>query len=301
VSGDKSDKSKILGVVLVNLATISWGTNAILGRWLRDDIGPLTLTTVRFTVAALFFTLLFVRLPPFERSIRRDRGWIIAMALCGIVVFSPMFYLGLRYSTAVNSSLIQGFSPLFTALIAGWIIQEAVTPKQVAGAVLGLIGVIGLISGGSLTFLLGLRFNPGDVCFLAAAVLWSFYSVFGRRVMRRRSPVAATTLCIYIALPLLFVAAAFELRHIPPNLSLRTLAAILHISFVPTVLAFWCWNRAVQTLGAHGAMAFYNTLPLYGALMGVFFLGEPLGTAHFIFGGLIIAGGVLASFSRRRK
>jgi hypothetical protein len=38
-------------------------------------------------------------------------------------------------------------------------------------------------------------------------------------------------------------------------------------------------------------MVFYNTLPLYGVLMGAAFLDEPLTLAHFIFGGLILAGG----------
>lgn len=290
-----SREPKIWGVVLVNLATIAWGTNAILGRWLRADIGPLTLAALRFTVAAIFFSLLLRRLPAEERRPGKDKWWILAMALSGVVGFSPLLYFGLRHSTAVNSSLIQGFSPLFTAFIAGWIIQENVTRRQIAGAALGLIGVIGLVSGGSLSFLLNLRFNPGDLSFLAASVTWSFYSVFGRHVMRRRSPVAATALSIYMALPILLTASAFELQHIPLSLRMETMAAILHICLVPTMIGYWAWNRGVRTLGPHGAMAFYNTLPLYGAIMGVVLLGEPFGPAHFIFGGLIIGGGLWAS------
>ncbi len=41
-------RAKFWGIVLVNLATMAWATNAVLGRWLRGDIGPLTLTTLRF-------------------------------------------------------------------------------------------------------------------------------------------------------------------------------------------------------------------------------------------------------------
>ncbi len=54
-------KTRAWGVVLVNLATMAWATNAVLGRWLRDDVGPLTLTTLRFTVATAFFSLLLLR------------------------------------------------------------------------------------------------------------------------------------------------------------------------------------------------------------------------------------------------
>lgn len=289
-----------MGVVLVNLATMAWATNAVLGRWLRDDVGPLTLTALRFTVATALFSLLLLRRPQKERRYGKDKGWILAMGLAGVLAFSPLLYLGLRYSTAVNSSLIQGFSPLITALIAGWIISEPVSLRQKVGAVLGLIGVAGLISGGSLSFLLHLRFNPGDLILLASAVAWAFYSVFGRRVMRNRSPVAATALSNLPVLPILLGAALVELRYIPLHLRLETAAAILHICLVPTLMGYLCWNRAVQALGAGGAMVFYNTLPLYGVLMGAAFLEEPLTSAHFIFGGLILAGGLGATLFRGR-
>ncbi len=299
MTGSAGWKTRAWGVVLVNLATLAWATNAVLGRWLRDDIGPLTLTALRFTVATTVFTLLLQFRPKEERRYGKDKWWIFGMGVVGVVAFSPLLYLGLRYSTAVNSSLIQGFSPLITALIAGWIISEPVSLRQKIGAVLGLIGVAGLISGGSLSFLLHLQFNPGDLILLASAVVWAFYSVFGRRVMRNRSPVSATALSNLLALPILIVAALFELQYIPMNLRPETIAAMLHICFVPTLLAYLCWNRAVQALSAGGAMVFYNTLPLYGVLMGAAFLGEPLTLSHFIFGGLILAGGLWATLFRR--
>jgi drug/metabolite transporter (DMT)-like permease len=260
-------RKQALGVIFVNLATMCWATNTVLGRWLRDDIGPLTLTTLRFTVATAFFGILLRGRPSQERRYGKDKWWIVAMGLAGVVGFSPLLYLGLRYSTAVNCSLIQGFSPLITALIAGLIIQEPVTNRQLAGAIAGLIGVAGLLSHGSLNFLLQLQFNPGDLILLAAAVLWAFYAVFGRRVMHKRSPVAAT--------------------------------AIVHICVVPTIIGYWSWNRGVRTLGAGGAMVFYNTLPLYGAILGAALLGEPLGIIHYVFGGLIIAGGLWATMGRK--
>jgi drug/metabolite transporter (DMT)-like permease len=294
-------RKKALGVLFVNLATLCWATNAVLGRWLRDDIGPLALTTLRFTVATAVFGILLRGRPAKERRYGKDKWWIVGMGLAGVVSFSPLLYLGLRYSTAVNCSLIQGFSPLITALIAGLIIREPVTRRQLAGAVLGLVGVAGLLSSGSLTFMLRLQFNPGDLILLASAVVWAFYAVFGRRVMRNRSPVAATALSNFISLPLIAAAAAFELQYIPLNLRVETIAAIAHICVVPTIIGYWSWNRGLTTLGAGGAMVFYNTLPLYGAVLGAVLLGEPLGMIHFVFGGLILMGGLWATLGKERR
>ena len=288
-------RSKVWGVVLVNLATMTWATNAVLGRWLREDIGPLTLTALRFTVATVFFGILLKKRPEKERRYGKDRWWLVAMGISGVVLFSPLLYLGLRYSTAVNSSLIQGFSPLITALFAGLIIQEPVTGRQLTGAIVGLIGVLGLISGGSPAYLMRFQFNPGDVILLASAVVWALYSVFGRLVMRNRSPVSATALSNFIGLPLLIVAAVIELQYIPLTVRPGTIAAIAYICFVPTIIGYWAWNRAVQALGAGGAMVFFNTLLLYGIILGAALLGEPLGPAHIMSGGLILGGGLWAT------
>ncbi|MBW1803804.1 MAG: DMT family transporter [Deltaproteobacteria bacterium] len=291
-------QTRAMGVALVNLATMCWSTNAVLGRWLRADVGPLTLTTLRFTAVTAFVAILLRGMPPAERRYGKDTWWRLAMGLSGVIGFSPLIYLGLRYSTAVNAVLIQGFSPLITALIAGVIIQEPVTRRQTLGAVLGLIGVAGLISRGSPMFLLHLQFNPGDLILLGAAVLWAFYSVFGRRVMRTRSPVAATALSNFLSLPILVAAALFEIQHIPLNLRVETVSAIIHICIVPTFIGYWAWNRAVRTLGAGGAMVFYNTLPLYGVILGATLLGEPLGAVHLVFGGLILGGGLWATLGK---
>ncbi len=288
---------RITGILLVNMATMAWASNAALGRWLRADIGPLTLTALRFSVATAFLSLMLRKLPPEERRYGKDRWWLLAMGLCGVACFSPLLYLGLRYSTAVNSSLIQGFSPLITALIAGMMIQEPVTGKQRWAALFGLIGVAGLISGGSLTYLLNLQVNPGDLILATASVVWAFYSVIGRRVMRTRSPASATALSNLMVLPLLIIAAAVELQYIPLNLRPETMLAMAHICIVPTIVGYWSWNRAIRLLGAGGAMVFYNMLPLYGTILGTVFLGEVLGPAHIIFGGLILAGGVWATLS----
>jgi drug/metabolite transporter (DMT)-like permease len=47
-------------------------------------------------------------------------------------------------------------------------------------------------------------------------------------------------------------------------------------------------------------MVFYNTLPLYGALLGHFLLGEPLHLTHLVGGAFIVGGGLWAAAGRRQ-
>jgi drug/metabolite transporter (DMT)-like permease len=58
------------------------------------------------------------------------------------------------------------------------------------------------------------------------------------------------------------------------------------------------WNAGIRRLGSSGAMVSYNTLPLYGALLGHLFLGESVGPAHLLGGALIIGGGLWAALGR---
>lgn len=288
-------RMQMVGIGLVNLATLAWATNMTLGRWLRNDIGPLTLAASRFLLACVLYTILLQRRPPEERRLGKDRWWLLAMGLTGIVFFAPTLYLGLRFTTTVNATLIQGLGPLITGLLAALLIREPMSRRQILGAVVGLTGVVVLISRGSLALWRTMEINVGDLLMVVAVALWGLYSVLGRKIMRNRPALSATALSTYMGLPLLLLAAGWEVYTIGVKLSPQLLLAILYISIVPTVAGFLAWNEGVRRLGSSGAMVFYNTLPLYGALLGVLLLGESIGPAHLLGGALIIGGGLYAA------
>ena len=194
---------RMVGIGLVNLATITWATNMVLGRWLRNQIGPLTLAAARFLIASLLFAALLQRRPPEERRLERDRWLLLGMALSGVAIFAPTLYLGLRFTTAVNATLVNGLGPLITGLLAALLIREPMSRRQITGAIVGLAGVIGLISGGSLAFWQAVRGNVGDLIVLGAVALWGLYSVLGRQVMRHRSALSATAFSAFLGLPFL--------------------------------------------------------------------------------------------------
>jgi drug/metabolite transporter (DMT)-like permease len=283
-------RSSLAGIALVNLATFTWATNMVLGRWLRADVGPLTLAAARFLIASLVFALLLQRCPQEERRLGNDRWLLLAMALSGVVLFAPLLYLGLRFTTAVSATMINGFGPLITGLLATQLIQEPMSRRQVAGALAGLLGIGILLFGSSGTAWEGFRLNLGALVVAGAVTLWGLYSVLARRVMQRRSALSATAFSAFLGLPFLCLASIWEMQHIQVHAAPKVLAAVLYIGIFPTVVGFLSWNAGVRRLGASGAMVFYNTLPLYGALLGTVLLQESLGLYHLA-GGLLIAGG----------
>ena len=73
--------------VFVNLSCLMWASNFVLGRTLRDEIGPLTITASRFAVASLFYVVILGRSAAKERLLPRDWALLTAMALTGVLGF----------------------------------------------------------------------------------------------------------------------------------------------------------------------------------------------------------------------
>lgn len=285
------------GIALVNVATCAWATNIMLGRFLRGRIGPLTLTASRYAVAGLVFAMLLRGRPAEERRPGSDWKLLAAMALTGVVAFAPILYLGLRFTTAVNGTLMNGLGPLLTGVFAALLIKEPFTGRQVAGSVAALAGVAVLMFGGRASA--GFSVNPGDLLILVAVLSWALYSVATRRVVKNRSPLSATALSIFLGLPLLVVGAIIESALSPTRWDWGLVGYVVYIGLVPAAIGFFSWNAGIKYLGAGGAMVFYNTLPVFGALFGFLFLGEALGPSHLVGGLLILAGGLVAAIRKR--
>ena len=58
-----------------------------------------------------------------------------------------------------------------------------------------------------------------------------------------------------------------------------------------TALGYLAWNWALERVPAPRAAIFLNIQPLVGALLGVYYLGEPL-TAFTVAGGALIVSGL---------
>lgn len=291
--------------VLVNLATLLWASNIVLGRFLRQEIGPISLSAARFSVAGLIFLALLRNSTKNQARLGQSQNpnphqparieWLLylGMGLVGVFGFTTLLYFALRYTTASHAALINAATPLVTAGLAAAFLKERFTKPLIAGSLLSLAGV-GLVIGVGAT---GTADSPetlyGDLLCLLAAVLWGVYSILGRLATRTRSSLQVTAFSIWFALPLLYLAAGIEWRASPPSLTSIVMLAAVYIGIFPSVIAFSAWNEGVRLAGPNQAMAFYNMLPVYGTLLGVILLGEDL-SWNALFGGvLVIAGGII--------
>jgi len=291
---------RLSAFLLLALANLLWSGNWIAGRALRDSFDPISLNFWRWTIATL--AMAPFALPALRGKgalLRRHAGILLILAFTGIAVFQSLVYLGLRSTTAVNAVLINSSIPLFI-LLCSWVIErERASPRQIAGMLLSLAGILVILSRGSPGALLELEVHAGDAWILLAMPVWGIYSVL---LKRRPAELGGLPFLFVISLagvvmllPFTFLAAAQRPLEFP---SAHEALGVLYMGLMASVVAFICWNRGVAAVGANAAGFTVHLLPAFGTLLAIAFLGETFAPFHAAGIATILAGVLLATLRK---
>ncbi|WP_127089089.1 DMT family transporter [Aquabacter cavernae] len=277
--------------LLLSLTAFFWATNIVLGRHVAGSVPPITLACVRWALATLLI------LPFAWRQLRADWPIILrnlplltVLAAAGIASFNAMSYYGLQYTQALNGLLVQSSSPLLIALWSLLLFRDRLSKGQTVGIVISLLGVLVIISRGDLDVLLHLKPNIGDVWIIVALVIYCFYAA----ILRIRPPLGALSFLATImglGAILLVPFAVIEGQWVAPlPLDLRTAAVVVYVSIFPALVAYLCFNRGVELVGANRAAPFFHLMPVFGSALAILVLGETFEWFHGFGYALVIAG-----------
>ena len=269
----KSDTLK--AVILLNAAGLLWGGNMILGHYLKDYLGPWSIISTRLLIGGSIFALLLMHSGELKK-LKQVRAWLLVagLALAGVIGFQSMLYYGLRLTTSTNAGLINSLTPLLTAILVGVYFKERLNYRHWVAAIVTIFGLAFILAEGKLSTLLLLDFNLGDIFVLAAVISWALYSIIGKVAMRSLSPLLMTALGVFASLFIVVPLGIVEAVYIqPPDLTARTVLALLFISIGPTVLSLLFWNKGMNILGPARASLFLNTVPVYIIIINAVFLG----------------------------
>jgi drug/metabolite transporter (DMT)-like permease len=292
----------LVAYCLVTLSCFLWGLATVVGRGVYEEIPPFGLSFWRWLLAAL------VLLPLVWRDLARKfpliKANIKVIVLLGIfqVGASSILLVALNYTTAINASLINAAQPVMTIIPAWLLTREKITFGQGIGIILGLIGVVTMISQGNLEILKSLEFNGGDIFAILAVLGWTFYSTLIHRVPSELG-LTTTLFLVYMAgtialIPFYIVETSFS-RPVP--LSWLTVGVVALLGIVVSAIAVSVWTASVRSIGPNRAAIFLNVIPIFGVTMAIIFLGEQLFAFHLIGAAFIGTGMALVIFMARRK
>lgn len=293
----------LLPYILLTLAMLFWSGNWVIGRGIHEIIPPVGINFWRWVVAVAVLTPFGWRAMRGKWPIAR-RHWrlLFTLGLTGAALFQTLVYIGLQFTTAINGMLLNSTAPISIIIVSWLMLREGVTGRQWLGVSVSFVGVIVIITRGEPALLLDLRFNTGDLVLLAAMPLWAVYSALLRRRPAEIGDVALLWLiglCALIPLSLFYIAEnVITGRHVP--LTWTTVAVLLYIGTVASVLAILFWNKAVAMVGPNKSGFFIHLLPAFGTGMAVVFLGESVHLFQLSGIGLIFVGISLSASSRAR-
>jgi drug/metabolite transporter (DMT)-like permease len=291
-------------LTLLVLPPLFWAANAVIGRAMVGEIAPLALSFWRWAIALLMI-LPFTARGIYSARTEIQEKWrdLLLFGITGIGVYNSFQYLALQTSPALNVTLIASSSPVF-ALITGVLFFHApVSRKQILGAMLSMLGVLCVVARANVNQLSSLRLTSGDGYILFAVAVWSFYTWLLRT--RRPNIPAATFLTVQIGIGaaaiLPFYVAESILTGASITLNARVIMVMGFIGLCPSLIAYFCWDRAVARTGAALPPYFVNLTPIFAALMAVTFLDEHIAAFHVIGALLIFAGIAIANWSAGGK
>ena len=274
------------------LAIFIWAGNTVITKMSAGAIFPAEIGFYRWLLAGLLFTPFMLK-PVIAHwpAIAPNLGKVFILGVLGMAIYQSLAYFAASMTTATNMGIILSLMPLMSLAMAIACLGQRLTAGALAGAVLSLIGVLVVVSSGSLAVLMEHGVNLGDGLMLIATLAYALYSTLLKKWQLRLPPLVLLYLQVLVAVVVLFplFAASPKIGPTPQNIPL-----VLYACLLASMVAPLAWMQAVVRLGPSRTTLFFNLLPLMTALIAALVLREQLAMYHLV-GGALTLGGVIVS------
>lgn len=271
----------------------------MVGRLVRNDIPPVTLTMTRWLVA------LACILPFSYRYMKQDFAKyltvlprIIAISLSGLAAFSLLVYFGLHHTSGTNALLLNSCAPALIMLFAAIFYGQKLHIRQILGLCISFAGVLTIIFKGDIAGLWSMSFASGDLLIFGAMCSFAFYTLWLKKIpadIHRLGLLGVQVIVTLIATFPLWIWEMTTAVHV--EWTRTTLMAVAFLGIFPSFLAYLLFGRCVTLLGPARAGLCIHLIPVFGVTLSVCFLGEAI-HAYQLAGILAILSGLaIASMS----
>lgn len=289
---------KAVGVIAAVVTVIIWTSFIVIARASADParggvLNPFDIVYARILGASMILA------PWGWWLVRRDRrtqpwaGSLLGLSplplrqtlvagLFGGVLYAMLAYSGFVFAPAGHASvLMPGSLPLWTALLALFILGDRITPTRALGLTLIVVGDL-MVGGPSLLHALdGSGVWRGDVLFILAAIVWSTYSVLVRRFALDavRATIAITMLALLTYVPVYTLLLWWE--WVPGKVLTAPWRDVVFQMFFQgvgsVVISGMTFTKMVQHFGPVRSTMITALVPGLSAIAAVIVLGEPMG------------------------
>lgn len=241
------------------------------------------LVLVRFLVASGVF-LLYSLMPGVRFSLPRKKDVlrILVLGWIGITVYHVGLTFGVQTITAGTAGMIVGSAPVFTAIIASFVLKERLGLFSWIGLSIGFIGIILIMLG---TAGPSFELSIGVYLMLIGTIATSIFFVFQKPLYMRYQPIELAAYFTWAGtLPLLFFfPGVFETIQ---GATMEAHFAAIFVGVFPAGIAYATWAVALSIGNASSVTSMMYVEPAIAIIIAWFWLREWPSTLSLI-GGLI--------------
>lgn len=295
MSGSKPAKSLVFTALIT--IQVLFGINYVVSKVVVSVFPPLVWASARIIVSSLIMLAagLLFRRGHFPRDGKKFFIPLIAFALLATIINQTSFLVGLRYTTATNSAILNTLIPVFTLLIVTLRGQEPLTVKRGLGFILAFGGVLAIRKVEEISF--SNQTMIGDLLTVLNCLSYALFLSYSKSFLEKHDRIWTTVwLFIYGSVGITLIAIpdwmTFQMPELTPSLMASMAFAVIGGTLLTYFLNVWTLAHAKSTSVA----IFIYLQPVVATALAWTWFGEQP-TLRTILSSLLIFGGVLLSLA----
>lgn len=285
-----------IAVIAVLLAVLMWASSFALIKMGLDYFPPIGFAAIRFGIGAVIMVaVLFLRKSPREsiREFRNDWRTLTFIGIVGLALPNALLNVGLQYTTASLSSVIQAAGPVFTLIFAVLLIGEGLGADKILGSIIAIVGTFLLIAQDGIDF--SNTTFVGNLVVVLSSICYSLSGVVTKVALKKHSPVEIVGWMLIIGSILLVFMAPLE-AGASYQFNTEIVMVILFLAVFPGCLAFILYNWVLRNKEVSQLAFFIYLIPVFATIISYLVLEEILPLQTVLLGGVVILGVAIAQY-----
>ncbi len=273
-----------------------WGMHWPIAKIGLRDLPPFTYGAFRVATGLAVIVALVAARRGLRLPSRHDMPIVLSVGLGQMAAGIALMNLALPLVSAGRSAILVYTMPLWVALIQLPLLRAGGAARQVAGLIVGLVGIALLLNPGAIDWT-----SQGELLgsagLLLSAALWAATTIHLKGHVWSATPLDLMPWQVLVALPPLLIAAVVLEAGRPIHWEPTAIAAILYSGPLATALAFWLSQSISRSLSPLATTMGFLAVPVVGLAASSVMLGEPLTILDFAGAAITFVGIVVVSAS----
>lgn len=278
------------------MGAILFGSVSTVAKPIVSSVNPLLLSCLVYLISGLAITPVVKRVKCSVR--KKDYLLLLITSISGAAIAPVMFFLGLKLTTAIDSSLLSNGEIIFSILLALTAFGEKLNRIGYIAMALVLIGVIIVTTNLQFDSSL-LKINTGNLLIIGATLFWGLDNNISRMLSHKIEITKIIQLKSFIGGIILL--ALSILLGISLTINLIEMPYILFLGIVGFAASLYFFLQGLRKIGTVNTMLILSLSSVFGILLAALFLHEHITIFQIIAVGIMLSGIYLINRNNQRN